>query len=202
MPEAPASASFRAMLPRNPILHARLLAALVFTLATLACDDPFAAFLGDVPLAPTEVTLYDYVTARLEDPPAFDVVLAIPARVDQTLNWDFLFQIRGGVPELVPFSAATDSVTDSGLRITSERFEALLEAPEDGYTLNAPVTVRAGDVLIARSRVDPTQFLACSRYAKLHILAIDPDEGTITFRHLANPNCGDTVLEPGQHGSL
>ena len=178
------------------------LGALILVLAATACDDPFDAFLDDVPLTPTEVTLYDYVTGRLEDPPAFDIVFAIPARVDQTLNWDFLFRIRAGVPELVPFSAIADSVTDAGLQITSERFSAVLEAPEDGYTLNAALPVQPGDVLIGRSRVDPNNFLACSRYAKLQVLEVDTEEGTITFRHLANPNCGDLVLEPGTHGSL
>ena len=178
------------------------LGALILALSAAACDDPFDAYLGDVPLTPTEVTLYDYVEGRLEDPPAFDIVLAVPTRVDLTPNWDFLFQIRDGVAELAPFSAVADSVADSGLLPTTERFEAVLEAPEEGYTLSEAVPVRPGDVLIARSRIDPGQFLACSRYAKLQILEIDSGKGTITFRHLVNPNCGDTVLEPGTHGSL
>ncbi len=190
------------MLARHRIRVPARAAALILALAAAACDDPFDAFLDDVPLTPTEVTLYDYLTGRLEDPPAFDIVFAIPARVDQTLNWDFLFRIRSGVPELVPFSAVADSATDSGLQASEERFDAILEAPEGGYTLNAPLAVQPGDVLIARSRVDPNNFLACSRYGKLQVLDIDTEEGTITFRHLVNPNCGDIVLEPGTHGSL
>lgn len=190
------------MHPRHCPPRAGRPATLVLLLAAVACDDPFAAFLGDVPLEPTETTLFDYETGRLEDPPAFDIARALPVRVDQTLNWDFLFRIRGGVPELVPFSAVADTVTDSGLQAAGERFEAVLEAPEEGYTLNAPLPIRPGDVLIGRSRIDPTQFLACSRYAKLRILDVDPEAGTVTFEHLANPNCGDTVLEPGKHGSL
>lgn len=190
------------MFPRHRTRPSVRLGALILAVAATACDDPFDAFLGDVPLTPTEVTLYDYLTGRLEDPPAFDIVLAVPARVDQTLNWDFLFRIRAGAPELVPFSAVADSVTDAGLQMTGERFDAVLEAPEEGYTLNAPLAVEPGDVLIARSRVDPNNFLACSCYAKLQVLSIDPEAGTITFRHLVNPNCGDIVLEPGTHGSL
>ena len=171
-------------------------------LGSVGCDDPFAAFLGDVPLTPTEVTLFDYETGRLQDPPAFDIVRAVPARVDQTIHWDGLFRIRSGVPELVPFSAVADSVTDSGLLVTEDRFEEVLEAPDEGYTLSTGIEIRQGDVLVGRSRVDPTQFLACSRYAKLRILDIDPEAGTLTFEHLVNPNCGDTVLEPGEHGSI
>ena len=190
------------MLLRDSKPRAGLLVTLLLVLGATACDDPFAAFLGDVPLEPTETTLFDYETAPLDDPPAFDIVRAVPARVHQTLNWDFLFRVRGGVPELAPFSAVADSVTDSGLQMTDERFEAVLEAPEEGYTLSAALVIRPGDVLIGRSRVDPTQFLACSRYAKFRILDIDLEAGTVTFEHLVNPNCGDTVLEPGEHGSL
>lgn len=174
----------------------------VLALPQTACDDPFGAFLSDVPLTPSEVTLFDFVTGRLEDPPAFDLVFQRLVRVDQTRNWDFLFQITDGVPAFAPFSAATDSVTDAGLLQTSLSFEGVLEAPETGYTISDPVPVQVGDVLIGRSRADPTQFLACSRYAKLEIIELDLAAGTITFRFLGNPNCGDTVLEPGKHGSL
>lgn len=169
---------------------------------TTACDDPFGAFLADVPLTPSEVTLFDFVSGRLADPPAFDLVVGTRVRVDQTRQWDFLFQIRDGVPELAPFAAATDSVTDAGLIQSTDSFEGILEAPDEGYTLDTPVPIAVGDVLVARSRINPTQFLACSQYAKLEILEIDLVAGEVTFRHLTNPNCGDVVLEPGMHGSL
>ncbi len=167
-----------------------------------ACDDPFAAFLGDVPLTPSEVTLYDFVSGKLEDPPAFDLLFGVAARVDQTSNWDFLLRFDGDDAELVPFTAATDSVSDSGLQTTTDPFSQVLEAPEEGYMITEPLAVEIGMVILARSRVDPTNFLGCSRYAKLEILAIDPAEGKLIFQHLINPNCGDTVLEPGKHGSL
>ena len=67
------------MLPRDRRPPAALPAALILVLAVAACDDPFAAFLGDVPLMPTETTLFDYQTARIQDPPAFDIVRAVPA---------------------------------------------------------------------------------------------------------------------------
>ena len=187
-----------------PTLARRLLSFFVGVLIVVqaACEDPFRAFLLNVPLNPTEVTLFDFVDGRLQDPPAFDLVFENPVRVDQTRNWDFLFQIRDGVPELAPFTAATDSVSDSGLITTTDSFEGVLEAPEEGYLLSVPTPIQVGDVLIARSRIDPTQFLACSRYAKLEILEIDLAAGSLTFRVLGNPNCGDTVLEPGTHGSL
>ena len=82
LPESSVGDSFRAMLPRHGIRPSKRLGVLILALAATACDDPFDAFLGDVPLTPTEVTLHDYLTGRLEDPPAFDLVSAIPARVE------------------------------------------------------------------------------------------------------------------------
>lgn len=178
--------------------------ALAFALAlsATACDDPFSAFLRDVPETPSEATLFDFISGRLQDPPAFDVIRETTVRVDQTHQWDFLFRLRDGTPELVPYSVATDSVTQAGLRRAQTTFEGVLEAPRGGYETAAAMPIAEGDVLIARSRQDRTQLLICNRFAKLEILDLDAAAATVTFRFLANPNCGDTVLEPGKHGKL
>ena len=104
-----------------------------------ACDDPFAAFLLDVPTIPIEATLFDRTSGRLQDPPAYDIIREVSVRVDQTNQWDFLFQIVAGAPELVTFAAATDSVTDSGLIRAETSFEGVLVAPSDGYTISTPL---------------------------------------------------------------
>jgi hypothetical protein len=175
---------------------------LVVLIITVSCDDPFSIFLQNVPAEPSETTLFDFIGGRLQDPPAYDIIFARPVRVDQSRNWDFLFQISASGPEFLPFSAATDSVTDSGLKRMGDSFAGVLEAPTDGYVLSDPMPISVGDVLVARSRTDPSSFLQCSRYAKLEVLDIDLLQGNVTFRHLSNPNCGDTVLEPGKHGSI
>lgn len=165
-----------------------------------ACDDPFAAFLQDVPEEPVEATLFDFVSGRLEDPPAFDMLNGGVARVDLTSNWDFLFRIENGEPQFAPFSVVTDSVTDAGLQTSAQPFAAIREAPPSGYDITRPTAIGVGDVLLVRSRADPTQGLLCSRFAKIEILEIDLVAGSVTFQFLRNPNCGDVVLEPGTHG--
>lgn len=194
--------SFRAMRNIRTRWGSAVLVTAVVAAGFTACDDPFAAFLLDVPETPSEATLFDFVTGRLQDPPAFDLVASSPVRVDQTREWDFLFRVTGGVPELAPFGAATDSVTDAGLRRVERSFESILVAPDQGYDLTEAQAVAVGDVFIARSRVNPRQLISCSQYAKLEILEVDLAARTVTFRYLVNPNCGDTVLEPGKHGSF
>lgn len=175
---------------------------LTLILLVAACSDSFAAFLLTVPETPSEATLFDFTTGRLQDPSAFDVVGDRPVRVDQTNQWDFLFRVVDGVGEFVPFSALADSVTEAGIRTATEAFEGILEAPRQGYESSDPVPVGIGDVIFVRSRRNRTQILICNQFLKLEILDLDVMNGSITFRYLRNPNCGDTVLEPGQHGEL
>ena len=53
-----------------------------------------------------------------------------------------------------------------------------------------------------RSRRDRTSIFICNQYMKLEVVDIDLVGGTLMFRYLRNPNCGDTVLEAGTHGEL
>jgi hypothetical protein len=173
------------------------------TSALAACDDPFEALLLDVPDSPVEISLVDFLTGPLQQPSAFDVIFSRAARVDQTNQWDFLYFVTPeGTHQLVPFGALADSLTDSGLQQVSESFEGLGEAPAEDYTIDAPVPISEGNVLAVRSRADPNSFIVCRRYAKIEILEIDAAENRLTFRALANPNCEDFVLIPGQHGTF
>ena len=167
-----------------------------------ACDDPFADFIRDVPEFPSDATLFDFVTGRLQDPSAFDIVTEVSVRVDQTNQWDFMYRVTGGMSELLPFGAVADSSTDSGLIRVETSFEGATEAPTDGYTRSEPFPVTLGDVFIARSRRDLSQVLICNRYGKFEVVDIDAAAGTILLRYLINPNCGDRVLVPGEHGEL
>lgn len=173
-----------------------------FGLMLSACDDPFNEFLVNVPDNPSDALLFDFDTGRLQDPSAFDVIGNTVARPDQTTQWDFVFRIINGSGQLLPFSALTDSLHEAGLLKATASFEEVLLAPDDGYEQQSAVLITEGDVFVVRSRRDRTQFLICSQYMKMEILEIDLGAGTLMVRYLRNPNCGDTVLEPGRHGSI
>lgn len=170
--------------------------------ALAACDDPFAEFLLDVPTTSSDAMLFDFTTGRLQDPPAFDAIGDRVVRVDQTTQWDFLFRIESGTPELLAFSAIADSLSEAGLIKSTQAFEDVTDAPEDGYENRNPIPVAIGDVLIVRSRRNRTSIFICSQYMKLEVVDVDLPGGTLMFRYLRNPNCGDTVLEAGTHGEL
>jgi hypothetical protein len=167
-----------------------------------ACDDPFADLLLNVPDDPSDALLFDFSSGRLQDPSAFDGVRGSVARPDQTTQWDFVFRVTNNVTELVPFSAIADSSHEAGLQRSTVSFEETLKAPEDGYDSSEGMVISVGDVIILKTRRDRTQILICSQYVKFEILELDLAAGTVFFKYLRNPNCGDTVLEPGTHGEL
>ena len=173
----------------------------VTLLGLTACSDALEPILIPIPDEPGDVTLVDVSAGSLTDPSAFDVITGGSVRTDQFSGWDFLFQIQDdGSTVLWPRGAITgeDLDLDAGLLKVVQTFDALLEAPESGYTNLESLPVAVGDVFAVQSRRDPAfGSLRCRRFAKVEIGAIDPMEGTISFIHLVNPNCEKRKLVAG-----
>ena len=174
-------------------------ATLAAILGLSACGNPAEPALIPIPDEAREARLVDVSTGELADPSAFDVITAEAVRTDQSSGWDFLFQVaEGGSTVLWPRGAVTGEDLDAGLKASTLTFDGLREAPEAGYTNLESVPVAVGDVFAVQSRRDPAYGSArCRRFAKLEVLEIDVDEGTISFRHLVNPNCEKRKLVPG-----
>lgn len=191
------SATRERRLPGTPLRKISILPlAVIAAVALQACFDSTGPNLRDVPEEPSEVTVFDFSSSSVRDPSAFDIVSAQTVRIDQSAGWDFLFAVGDdGTPELRPRSQVTDSETDSGLQVSETGFEALGEAPEGGYTTASAVAVEEGDVLAGRSRQAP-----CRQFMKMEVLSVSIAEGTLTFRHLVNPNCERRNLVPGTRG--
>lgn len=180
----------------RPYIPAVALAAIV---AASACGSSTEPVLIPVPDESREAELVDVSAGTLAEPSAFDVITAETVRTDQFSGWDFLFQITeddGAV--FWPRAAVVEEDLDAGLQRILLDYDALREAPEEGYTNLESVPIAVGDVFAVRSRRDPAfGSVRCRRFAKLEILAIDVTEGTMSFRHLRNPNCEKRTLVPG-----
>jgi len=171
----------------------------VVLLGLTACTNPTDPILIPIPDEPQEATLVDVSSGSLADPSAFDVIRGESVRTDQFSGWDFLFQIQeDGSTVLWPRGSITGEDLDAGLQRISLTFDRLTEAPNTGYTNLEALPVAVGDVFAVQSRRDPAfGTLRCRRYAKVEIEAIDTMEGTISFRHLVNPNCEKRKLVAG-----
>lgn len=178
----------------------RRLLTTLFLLAVpvLGCEDSLGPREAPNPSEPTETTLHDFLTAEIRQPSAFDVLGAEPVRTDQTPAWDYLFYIpQGGVPEFRPRALVLDASAASGLRRVDRGFEALEQAPEGGYVTDRPVELVEGEVYALRSRQSPGFSISCRKFGKMEVLDVDATAGTVTFRHLINPNCENRSLVPG-----
>jgi len=172
---------------------------LVAILGLAACGSGTEPILIPVPDETREASLVDVSTGSIADPSAFDAITGEAVRTDQFSGWDFVFQIaEDGSTLWWPRSAIIEENEDSGLQHVSLGFDELREAPEDGYVQFESVPISVGDVFAARSRRDPAfGSVRCRHFAKVEILELDLGEGTVSFRHLVNPNCEKRTLVLG-----
>lgn len=174
-----------------------LLTAGLFLVASLtACGDPFEPVFVLVP-QPEEVDLHDFVSSSLLDPSAFDLFSRGPIRTDQLTTWDFLFVVDPVLgPTLQARGGVVESESDAGIQLSTFEFDDLTEAPNENYTVDAPVPVSVGDVLAIRSRQSRSISFRCRVYGKMEILAIEGGPAVATIRFVINPNCEQRGVEP------
>ena len=154
-----------------------------------------------VPDEPTEVTVADFNAGPLVEPSAFSWVLLQEVRTDQTSEWDFAFAFEDGLAKLFPRASVLDQPSSAGLQIVDVTFDELILAPETGYITDEPLAVQVGDVLAGVSRRQ-CGGVSLRRFGKMEILDIDPVSGRLTFKQLANPNCENRNLVPGEVGEV
>lgn len=130
-------------------------------------------------------------------PSAFSIPDDIVVRTDQTSAFDFAYVRDGTRSLLVPLDALGlgGRTSNPGLQRATTGYDNITDPPSDGYITTDSLAVAVGDVIIARSR--PACYLGVPHYAKLQVQAIDANAGTLTFRAVANVNCGYRSLAPG-----
>lgn len=171
-------------------------------LLILAAAVPFAgcdAF--EPPRFPVGDTVALFSLARAEyigERSAFDFITPTSVVVErprgpqeEQSDFDVAFSELDGQFVLLPGGLFESFTIEPGI-VEAEpgvTFEAVVEAPSEGFVTDSAVVLREGAVLIIRTR----QQGACARYAKAEILDLDPD-GVLEFRFLRNNLCNDRTL--------
>jgi len=171
---------------------------LLLTLAPLACSDA-----NDLPNATIENvertdTLWALVGTPVSTPSGFSVEGSRRVRTDLSVDFDFAYSIQDGAHVFLPRAALgidTANAVNPGFVARTESFEAITTPPGGGYVTEAAVPIAPGQRFVVRSRV--TCNVGVPKYAKLEVLAFDETARIVTFRVLANDNCGFRSLEPG-----
>ena len=145
------------------------------------------------------VTLGALHGSALTTPSAFSVANNTTVRTDQSSNFDFAYDLVSTQHELIPvqlLGLLTKSTTNPGFIKMTVPFDSITSAPLNGYNIDSAQVVSPGDVYLVRS-VILCSTTGTASYGKIEILSVDDSARTLTFRVLANVNCGYHDLQPG-----
>lgn len=151
---------------------------------------------------PTVTNVVDTVTlgalegTPIQTPSAYSVLNGA-VRTDQTTDFEFAYNVdstgrRVFLPRQVVGLTST-SGANPGVQASSATFDQITLAPSNGYVTDSAVVVDVGQRWLVRSRVFCA--IGVPQYAKLEILSFA--DSTVTFKVLADNNCGYKGLEPG-----
>jgi hypothetical protein len=144
-------------------------------------------------------TLYALVGTPVSTPSAYALEGSRRVRTDLSVDFDFAYNLEpDGRPVFIPRAALgidTSATLNPGFQRRSETFEAITEAPSNGYITDQVVPIVLGDRFVVRGRI--TCNIGVPKYAKLEVTGFDPAAKTVTFRMLTDENCGFKGLEPG-----
>jgi hypothetical protein len=125
--------------------------------------------------------------------------VAGPVRTDQTSAFEFAYNILpDGRRVFLPRAALglSGNTAEPGLLPSDDDFDDIDEAPLNGYLTLDTIEVAVGQRYIVRSRVVCTS-IGVPLYGKIELLEFDDADRRLTFRALANTNCGFRSLSPG-----
>lgn len=171
------------------------------TLACLAagCSDPFALPAPTITSVVDTVTVFAVSGTPVWRPSGYSLSTRGAIRIDQSSQTDFAYDIRDGVPVLLPGAVIGQpgANVDPGLRRAAQPFDSLKDAPSDGYITQDTIQVQAGEVFFMRGRIPGLCLVGLPIFGKLEVLDFDDAERSIRFQVLVNSNCGFKSLEPG-----
>ena len=141
------------------------------------------------------ITLGALEGTPIQTPSAYSILNGA-VRTDQTTAFEFAYNVDStGRHVFLPQEVLglSGSGVKPGLQASDAAFDAITVAPSNGYIVDSAVAIEVGQRWLVRSRVFCT--LGVPEYAKLEILSFA--DSMVTFKVLADNNCGYKGLEPG-----
>lgn len=154
------------------------------------------------------VTATDTVYALNGGPPnsdnSFNFFQGITNRADQGFGFDLAFDIdNAGNAVIIPARVLATNFSNPssiGLQRATTSFEAISEAPRDGYRADTAMTVGVGQAVIIEVHDINSCLYALkgqSYFSKLVVTEVDPVLKRIAFMVTVNRNCGFHSFAPG-----
>ena len=166
-----------------------------------ACGDPLSLPPASIANREDTLKMYSVGQSPIHLPSAFVIIARQPARLDQLVNFDWVYQTDNtGGRWFVPFAAVAptpQTLRLPGLLPTETAFESITVAEQVGYITHDSIPLTVGKVLYVRSAVDGSCGIGLPYYGKLRVLGFNDEERSVRFRILINLNCGYRGLELG-----
>lgn len=172
------------------------------------CGDGLTLPPATVPIAQQQITLFALTNTPVGTPSAYNMTTLSEVQIFRSNDFDFVFDI--GVDSSYGVGTVGDTVAvllpraymgfaqDGGLQYTPIGFDSVRIAPETGYEKQKPTKVRAGDTILAASRLQSCNFaFVRPRYAKLYIQSIDLATRSAVITVIIDTNCGYRSLDSG-----
>jgi len=167
--------------------------------ALAACGDPNALPNARIDNIVDTVTIFALSNTPVTTPSGYSVNSGL-VRLDQNASFDFAFDLdaqdRPLFMSLGALGLAQGNTVQPGWQKSDETFDAITRALSNGYNTEDTLVVELGGVYLIRSALI-CRNLGVPLYSKVEFLSQDLTERTLTFRVLANTNCGYRDLTPG-----
>jgi hypothetical protein len=179
-----------------------LLPVLAAALTASACGDNANLAPPSFPNVVDTFTIGSLTSSPVSIPSAYSVADGNIVRTDITSAFDFAYNVDASgqhvLLSLEVMRLVTTNGSGPGMQYTTKSFDQLSQAPSNGWITGDTIKVDSGSVLLLRSRIICSG-LGVPLYGKMEVLSIDdtPGNQTMTFRALANENCGYKSLLPG-----
>ena len=182
--------------------------ALATAVLLAACGNDLTLPPATTPIARQQIQLFALQGTPVGTPSAYNMVQLAEVQVFRTNDFDFVFDI--GIDSVLGTGTKGDTVAvliprgglgfseDGGLQFTLIGFDSIQVAPTTGYEKVKPTRIRAGDTIIAASRLQTCNFgFIRPRYAKLYIDSIDLTTRSAVIVVVIDANCGYRSLSSG-----
>ncbi|HEY0971149.1 MAG TPA: hypothetical protein VGE02_09295 [Gemmatimonadales bacterium] len=182
------------------------LAAILAAGGLAACSDPFE-IKPNLETVETTFTLHA-INGSPPTAPTAAVLINTPGatRIGSSFAFDLAFDVTdAGKALLYPVDLVASDVALPpnryvGYQVVTDRgYDALVEAPNKGYTYGQPLELQVGTVGFLQSNAHPlcTGSFTPYIYAKFRVDAVDVAARTVKLTVRSDPNCGFRGLQPG-----
>lgn len=178
------------------------LSALALGVLLGACGDDANLAPASIPNVVDTIVLGALTSSPISLPSAYSVADGNAVRTDITAAFDFAYDVdaagRHVFLTLEVMNLSNTNGSGPGLQFSPLPFDQITSAPSNNWITGDTIVVDSGSVVLMRSRI-VCSGLGVPLYGKLEVLGIDdtPGNRTITFKALANENCGYKSLTPG-----